>query len=259
MWLSDRNTVWPKENSSLLFLFALNLFAIFFDMHLRRRVGGIRSGFVDASLTSQPGSSRQAHTQEEGCCLCWQPLRCPPGALIGCQSSACERANRTGGRVGTAGGNLTACPPSRRRYWCFSSSPECGGGKLYRPKGRLTSLEPWNGSDSLLGVGVRATVIHWALTWKGEALSDVLVVFFFITHKNDCHFIFSELKPRFLLKGLKNNYFIHPLWLGFFFLPFYLSLVKRLCVLSPIIKVEGLSSSFTRLALIFLLLRFLGT
>lgn len=179
--MSSVNTVQPKNNPELTFLFALSLFALFFDVHVRRGVGGgIRSGFVDASLTSQRGGRQQAgaHTQEKGCCLSWQPLRRPRGPWLVVNPQLVWEPTGWG--------------KSRNRQWklnylsSFPSSllvlllfPRVRWGKLYRPKGRLTSLEPWNGSDSLPGVGVRATVIHCALRWKADALSDFLVLVFF--------------------------------------------------------------------------------
>lgn len=125
MWLSDGKPVWPKDNPELTFLFALILFALFFAVHLRRGVGGgKRSCSVDASLTSQSGSRQAAHT---GGRLLSElaASQMPPGE---CQSPACESANRMGGIVRIANRNLTSCPPSPPRDWCFPSSPECGGG-----------------------------------------------------------------------------------------------------------------------------------
>lgn len=58
---------------------------------------GIRSGFVDASMTSGPGSR---HTWEKGCCLSWQPLRRGGrGDLIGCQNFSLWKSQPDGGRV----------------------------------------------------------------------------------------------------------------------------------------------------------------
>lgn len=63
MWLSDGNRVRPKDNTELAFFFALKSFCSFFQRAFVSGSGGggIRSGFVDASLTSQSGS-RQADT-----------------------------------------------------------------------------------------------------------------------------------------------------------------------------------------------------
>lgn len=107
-------------------------------------------GFLDASVASR---SVSRHTWERGCCLSWQLLR-RPGGLIGCQTSAHEKANQMGEETGPASGNLTTClpvlhlplPPPR---WLCSPLllPRVQRGELYRPKGRLTSPESWNRSD----------------------------------------------------------------------------------------------------------------
>lgn len=93
-------------------------------------------GFLDASAASRSVGSL---TGEGGCCLSWQPLRSPAG-LIGCQTSAHEKANQMGGRDGAASGNLTTCLPALLRP-SLPSSTSVQQGKLYRPKGRLTSPE----------------------------------------------------------------------------------------------------------------------
>lgn len=106
-------------------------------------------GFLDASVASR---SVSRHTWERGCCLSWQLLR-RPGGLIGCQTSAHEKANQMGEETGPASGNLTTCLPVLHLplppLWWLSSPllPREQQGKLYRPKGRLTSPESWNRSD----------------------------------------------------------------------------------------------------------------
>lgn len=96
--MSSVNTVQPKNIPELTFLFALSLFALFYDVHVRRGVGGdkiwLRRCLSDLSKRRQ-AAGRRTHTGER---LLSElaASQTPPGALIGCQSPACVRANRVG-------------------------------------------------------------------------------------------------------------------------------------------------------------------
>lgn len=90
----------------------------------------------------------------------------PPGAWSAVKPQLMKKPTRWGKRRACqwklnhlSSSTLSPPPPPP---WRFSSHllPRVQQGKLYRPKGRLTSPEPWNRSDSLPGFGVRAAVTH---------------------------------------------------------------------------------------------------
>lgn len=115
-------------------------------------------GFLDASVASR---SVSRHTLERGCCLGWQLIR-RPGGMIGCQTPAHEKKP-------TRWGKRQACQWKLNHLSSSTLSPtptRVQQGKLYRPKGRLTSLEPWNRSHQLPDFGARAAVTHCAQRGK---------------------------------------------------------------------------------------------
>ena len=117
-------------------------------------------GFLDAFVASR---SVSRHTWERGCCLSWQLLNCP-GGLIGCQTSAYEKPTRWGKRQicqWKLNHLSTSAPPPKKHTRAYTHTQThththnqhththttVQQGKLYRPKGRLTSPQPWNRSD----------------------------------------------------------------------------------------------------------------
>lgn len=168
MWFGDGNAVWHKETPNFEITRALMNktdargedswpfppFSIFFSLQLSSLVCPLMSmscrppleerswGVLVASVASRSVSGL---TREWGFCLSWQPLRCPrgPDRLSNLSS---WKSQPDGGRDGSASGNLTTCLPAPP-YPTPSPLSSLQQGKLYRPKGRLTSPEQWNRSD----------------------------------------------------------------------------------------------------------------
>lgn len=98
----------------------------------------------------------------------------PPGAWLAVKPQLMKKPTRWGKRRACQWklnhlSSSTFSPPPPPP-WRFSSPllPRVQQGKLYRPKGRLTSPEPWNRSDLLPGFGVRAAVTHCAQRRKAQ-------------------------------------------------------------------------------------------